>query len=191
GYWRADGRAWQAGLDTGGALERAGRRGSGEARAASGRTAHRVPREEGPARARRRVLSAPTRLALLRPGRGSRHALRVPRLEVRDGRPLSGDAERAARIRLRVEDPPRRLSMRGSGRHDLGVHGTGEPSAADTTSRVDPAAGLAQLRVQAGPGVQLVPGDGGRHRLEPHLAPARAPRPRRPRGDTRPRPAER
>src|SRR5262245_40441093 len=76
-------------LDPGGSVERSRARRAGQAGEAARRAPHRVSREERPARARGRVLPAPARLALLRPRRGSRDALRVSRLEVRNGRPLS------------------------------------------------------------------------------------------------------
>ena len=53
---------------------------------------------QGPRRAARRALPAPHRLAVLRPQRGMRAALRLSRLEVRRRRQLRRPAERAARL---------------------------------------------------------------------------------------------
>jgi hypothetical protein len=86
----------------------------------------------------------PHRLASLYFGRsrGRWYALRLSRLGVRDGRPVSRDAERAgggfcAKIR-HVGYPCERAR-----RHDLGVHGAREPAAADAAPGVDAPAGLA------------------------------------------------
>ena len=65
-----------------------------------------------------------------------------------------------------------------------------EPAAPAARSRVHAPAGSERLHLQARPGLQLVPGDGGRHRLEPHLVPPRADRPPRFRGDARHRSRE-
>src|SRR5437867_8700453 len=121
----------------------------------------------------------PHRLASLYFGRVEEAGMRcISRLEVRDGWPVSRDAERATGVRLRVEDPSRRLPVCRAGRNALGVHGAGKSSAAPAASRMDPPARGAYLRVQARAGVQLVPGDGGWHRFEPHLVPSRPARPR-------------
>ena len=157
--------------------------GTREARDAARRAPHRLPRPQRAHRPHRRVLPASRRLALLRAGRGERHALRLPRLEVRPGRPVRGDAERAARVELRDQGRPHRVSVRGEGRGRLGLHGAGRRAARrcpSSSSRCCPRG--TRLHLAARAGLQLVPGDGGRHRLEPHLVPPRADRSPRQRG---------
>ena len=63
-----------------------------------GRAAGAVPRHAGPRRAARRALPAPHRVAVLRPQRGVRAALRLSRLEIRRRGQLRRPAERAARL---------------------------------------------------------------------------------------------
>ena len=98
------------------------------ARQAAGRGPRGLPRQPGRDRPARRVLPAPRRVALLRPQRGVRPALRVPRLEVRRRRQLRRHAERAeepaSRTRSRVTAYP---TVR-AGRRDLGLHGPGASS---------------------------------------------------------------
>ena len=52
--------------------------------------------------------------------------------------------------------------------------GPAEPAAAPARARVDAAAAGPSLHLQARPGLQLVPGAGRRHRLQPYLVPPRA-----------------
>ena len=78
---------------------------------------------QGARRADRRQLPAPRRLALLRPQRGVRAALRLPRLEVRRHRPLRGHAQRAGREHLQGQGARARLSLPRRQRRRLDVHG--------------------------------------------------------------------
>ncbi len=94
----ADGRDVPAVLDPGPSRRGAAgeRLPAGPGQAAVG-AADRIPRHRGPVRPDRRVLRAPRRLALVRPQRGVRAALRLPRLEVRRDRPVRRDPVRARR----------------------------------------------------------------------------------------------
>ena len=64
-----------------------------------GRGPARLPRHQRPGRHRRAALPASRRQPLLRPQRGVRHALRLPRLEVRRRRQLRRPADLAAGVR--------------------------------------------------------------------------------------------
>ena len=139
---------------------------------------------QGRDRPARRALPAPPRLALLRPQRGVRPALRLPRLEVRRRRPLRGHDERArgaAASRTRSAPPP--TPRVEAGRRDLGLHGP-----ARSGSRAPPhfawtqAPADASPRVEGDPGEQLAAGPRGRHRHLARAHPAPAPRPPTPRG---------
>ena len=134
--------------------------------------ADRVPRHRGPARADRRVLRAPRRVAVVRPQRGERPALPLPRLEVRRHRPVRRDAVRARRTRLLPAHQAQVLSAGRARRRDLDLHGPAGAAAAAARARVGHRAGRAALRLQAPAGVQLPAGDGRRHRLEPRVVPA-------------------
>ncbi len=69
----------------------------------------RLPGQRGPLRPDRRVLRAPRRLAVVRPQRGVRPALPVPRLEVRRHRPVRRGALGAGQQQLlrRTSSSPR------------------------------------------------------------------------------------
>ena len=88
-----------------------------------GRGPARLPRDRRPGRHRRAALPAPRRQPLLRPQRGVRPALRLPRLEVRCRRQLRRPADLAAGILLQGHDQAARLPDARMGRHDLGLHG--------------------------------------------------------------------
>ena len=91
--------------------------GAGEA---AGRGPRGVSRHAGPDRPGRRALSAP-RLALLRPQRGLRAALRLPRLEVRrDGRCVDMMNEPET-TQFKDKRSPSRPIHAGARRHDLGL----------------------------------------------------------------------
>ena len=123
-----------------------------------------TPGQDRPARG---ALPAPAGVALLRPQRGLRPALRVPRLEVRRRRPVRGHDERARGAQLRRQDPHHGLSHGGGGRRDLGLPGPGGAAAAAAEVRVDAGAADASARLEGHPGEQLAAGPRGRHR---HLA---------------------
>ena len=75
-------------------------------------------------------LPPPRRLALLRPQRGSRPALRLPRLEVRRRRPVHRHAQRASRVGLQGQGQGRGLPLGGVGRLRLDLHGPARKAAA-------------------------------------------------------------
>ena len=93
----ADGRADAALLATGGAVVGARRRRRADAADAARRTADRLSRQRGPGRHHGSSLPASLRVAVLRPQRGRRPALRLSRLEIRRRRQLPRHAERAGR----------------------------------------------------------------------------------------------
>ena len=133
-----------------------------------------LPDTAGRGRAAGRQLPAPRRLALLRPQRGVRAALRVPRLEVRRERPLRRHAERAGGEQLQGQGAGARLSLPRRQRRDLDLHGPARDAAALPGLRDQHAAGRAGLPAahDAG-GVQLGAGARGRHRFLPHRLRAR------------------
>ena len=70
---------------------------------AAGREAHRLPRHQRQRRPDATRLSPPRSQPVLRPQRRVRHALRLPRLEVRRRRQLRRHAQRARRVRLQTQ----------------------------------------------------------------------------------------
>ena len=84
---------------------------------------------DGQRRPGRQRLPAPRRVAVLRPQRGGRPALRLPRLEVRHDRRLRRHALRAGREQLqdKVASRPTRRRVR---RHRLDLHGAAARPAA-------------------------------------------------------------
>ena len=82
-------------LAAGGAGRRAGGRAPGQGGAPAGPGLRAVPRRAGPLRPAGPALPAPRRRPRLRPARGRRPALPVPRLAVRRDGPVPGDAGRA------------------------------------------------------------------------------------------------
>ena len=91
----------------------------------------------------RRVLSAPPRLAVARPQRRVRAALRVPRLEIRRRRQLRRSDERARRKQLRRKGAHHALPDAGAGRDRLDLYGSARETAASAVLRVHPGAGHA------------------------------------------------
>ena len=132
------------------------------ARPGPGRGPHRLPRHRRPRRPGRRLLPAPRRADVLRPQRGRRPALRLPRLEVRR-RPAS-----ASTCRTRPRARPSRTRSTSSAypcedarRPDLGLHGPEGQAAAVPGVRVDASCPtshryVTKFRVR----VQLPAGDG-------------------------------
>ena len=93
---------------------------------------------QGPRRAARRALPAPHRLAVLRPQRGMRPALRLSRLEIRRRRQLRRPAERAARTTdLQAQDQDHSLSLRRARRRGLGLYGPAGAQAGIPRARMD------------------------------------------------------
>ena len=119
-------------------------------------------------------------------GRGGRDAVCVSRLEVRPGRPVPGDAERAAGVELRGQG-------RATSAYPCVEAGGVIWAYMGPASPPPPLPELEwtllprepHLHLQARAGLQLVPGAGRRHRLQPHLVPARAYRSHRRRQVTR------
>ena len=134
----ADGRSAPALLDSGAA--RAGGRGAGwsaGARQAAVGAAARVSRQPRTRGRDRRILRPPRGLALVRPQRGGRAALRLSRLEIRHHRTMRGGALGASRERLLQEDQAHIISLRGAGRRHLGLHGAAALAAAAARLRME------------------------------------------------------
>src|SRR5262249_21547646 len=109
----ADGRSVSALLDSGAAVGRGGRAGwAAGARQASLRAAAGVSRHARARGRNRRVLRPPRRIALVRPQRGERAALRLSRLEIRRHRSVHRGSLRARGKRLLREDQADILSVR-------------------------------------------------------------------------------
>ena len=85
---------------------------------------------QGRARADRRVLRPPRRLAVVRPQRGRRPALPLSRLEVRPHRPVRRGAVGAERERLLQEDQAEVLSADRARRRAVDLHGSARDAAA-------------------------------------------------------------
>ncbi len=113
--------------------------------ARAGRRPDPVSRQARPGRSAARPLLPPRHHALLRQGRGRRHPLLLPRLEVRRRRPLPRTALRARGRPVQGQGPPALVPGRGALRADLRLHGAGGEKA-----------GAAALRL---------PGDHGRRRV--------------------------
>src|SRR6185503_1438104 len=101
----------------------------------------------------------PPGFALVRPQRGMRSALRLPRLEVRRHRAmrrpaLGGCAHVGARAYA-----PEELSVPRARRRDLDLHGPAGAETGGTRIRVGTGVPGAALRLQAAAGVQLPAGD--------------------------------
>ena len=127
---------------------------------------------QGKLRADRRVLRPSRRLAVVRPQRGERPALPLPRLEIRPHRPVHRRAVGAVRKRLLPEDQAEVLSADRARRRAVDLHGPAREAAAAAGVGIRHGAGEPQLHVEAAPGVQLAAGDGRRHRFQPRLVPA-------------------
>ena len=169
----ADGRAVPAVLDPGDARRGAPRErlpaGPGEA---AQRADGRVPRQRRPLRADRRVLRAPRRVAVVRPQRGIRAALPVPRLEVRHHGPGHRGPVRAREQQLLRARQADVLPAGQDRRRALDVHGRPRKAAAAARVRVRAGPARADLHLQALAGMQLAAGLRGRHRLQPRVVPA-------------------
>ncbi len=121
------------------------------------------------------LLRAPRRRPRLRPARERRPALPLPRLALRQRRPLPGAARRTAALALLREGADRQLPLRGAQRHRLHLHGRRRPAAVPRLRLLRGAGGV-HLRLQGPLGMQLAAGRRGRHRPEPRLLPAPLPR---------------
>ena len=139
---------------------------------ASVRAAAGLARHAGPLRADRRVLRPSRRVAVVRAERAQRTALPLSRLEIRPHRPVHRGAVGAVRKRLLQQDQAEVLSADRARRNSVGLYGAAGIAAAVPGVRMGDAAGRALLQHQAPAGVQLPPGDGGRHRFQPRLVPA-------------------
>ena len=120
-------------------------------------------------------LPSPSRQPLLRPKRGMRAPLRLPRLEVRRERRLRRHAIRARREQLQGQGAHHRLPLRGARRRCLGLHGPARPQAGVAQPRVGGLPRQQPIPFQVPAGLQLAPGAGGRHRLQPHQLPPQQP----------------
>src|SRR6266403_1797411 len=89
------------------------------------------------------------------------------------GRRLHRHAERAARVLLPGQGHPADLPLRRAWRRGVDLHGTGQPAARTSRSRVGPGARRSALRVEVLAGLQLSAGARGRRRSRAHLVPAR------------------
>ena len=133
---------------------------------------HGLPRHQRPHRHPRGALPPSPRPPVLRPQRGARAALHLPRLEVRRRGQLHRHALRACPIRVLEEGAPHRLPRGGVGRRHLGLLRPRGQEARAPAGRVVPRAPVAPLHREVQPGVQLRAGHGGRHRLQSHRLPA-------------------
>ena len=130
---------------------------------------------KGRARPDRRVLRASRRLAVVRPQRGLRPALPLPRLEVRRDRPMrrpavGGRRSTGCREPHQAEEP----TLHRAGRRRSGPT-WGRRSCSPRRRRSNGRWSRPAQRFvsQATAGVQLPAGDGRRHRFQPRLLPAR------------------
>ena len=125
-------------------------------------------------------LPAPRRLAVLRPQRGVRAALRLPRLEVRRHRQLRGHAQRARREHVQGQGAGRAPipchEVNGVVWAYMGPRQTPPPFPPFEITTL-PADHVVPAAHDAG-GVQLGAGARGRHRLRPHRLGARQGAPR-------------
>src|SRR5215218_8733245 len=119
-----------------------------------------MARFEWRARAHRRVLRAPRRLAVVRPQRARRPALPLSRLEVRPYRTVRRGAVGAERERLLQEDQAEVLSADRTWRRAVDLHGSAGKTAAAAGVGVRDRSRRAELHVEACAGVQLAAGDG-------------------------------
>jgi len=87
-----------------------------------------------------RILPASPRLALLRPQRGMRAALRLSRLEVRRRRKLRRPDERTGREPVSPQSPHHRLSDKSSWAGSCGLSGAARAHAGGAQIRLDPGA---------------------------------------------------
>src|SRR3954447_17540656 len=138
----ADGRALPSLLAAG-----APRRGIARARLPSGARAHarrkadRIPRFAEPPRPDGRVLRASRRIALVRPQRGKRPALSLPRLEVRLHRPVRGDPVGVGQPASLPAHEAEELSAGRARRRAVGLPGPGREPAAAAGARMGHGAG--------------------------------------------------
>ena len=128
----------------------------------------------GPRRAARPPLSAPRRQPLLRPERGVRPQVRLPRLEVRRRRPLPRHADDAAGQRVPRQGARGRPSHARVGRIRVGLSRARRARAGAPRARVRARAARAPLRVEEAPAVQLGPVGRGRDRHGALLVPPHA-----------------
>ena len=129
-------------------------------------------------------LPASRRVAVLRPQRGRRPALRLPRLEVRHRRQLRRHAQRARRVGLQVEGQGGGVPDAGARRHRLGVSRLALDAAAAAGPRSQHAAGRTGVGVPAVR--ELVPDPRGPHRHRARELPALRRPPARGRADREP-----
>ena len=122
---------------------------------------------EGPLRADRRILRASRRVAVVRPQRGVRAALPVPRLEIRRDRPMRGNPIRTGAEWFPRDDQAALVSAGRAGRRAVDLHGTAGAPAGAAGIRVRHGAAGADLHVEAAAILQLAAGDGRRHRFQP------------------------
>ena len=122
-------------------------------------------------------LPAPRRLAVLRPQRGRRPALRLPRLEVRR-RPAPASTCPPSRPRRNFKNKVRatRLPDARAQRHRLGLHGPARGAAAAARPRSQHAPNGPQQRRNVHARLQLDAGARGRHRHRARRLPALRPR---------------
>ena len=126
-----DGRVHAAVLDPGRQVERAAARRRADAADAAGREADRLPRHQRPRRRDGPPVPAPLRVAVPRPQRGGRHALHLPRLEVRR-RTATASTCPACRPSQDFKDKVKAKRLQGgrAQRHHLGLHGPAPDDAA-------------------------------------------------------------
>ena len=151
--------------------------GAAPPRPPAGRGPRRLPRHRGQGRSLRPGLPPPRRVDILRSQRGSRSALRLPRLEVRHDRRLRRHAIRARREQLQEQGAHPRLPHARVRWHRLGLHGPGGDHAALPRPRHRSDAGWCRTCRQADHILQLDPGPRRQHRYLAHLLASRLLRP--------------
>src|SRR5205814_3739420 len=110
--------------------------------------------------------------AVVRPERGVRPALPLPRLEIRRERPVRGPALGARGIGNAPGDQAEVLPNDRAGRRGVDLHGAAGAQARAARARMGEGVCRSALRFQAPAGVQLPPGDRRGDRFEPRVLPA-------------------
>ncbi len=127
---------------------------------------------QGTAGADRRILRPSRREPVVRPQRGKRHPLPLPRLEVRRDRAMRRRPLRAGGKRLLFQDQAHELSPDRARRRAVGLSRPARTQAGGARLRLDAGGARPALRLQARPGIQLSAGNGGRRRFDPFGLPA-------------------
>ncbi len=128
-----------------------------------------VPRQRRQVWTDRRILCPPRRVALVRPQRGIRPALRLSRLEIRRDGTMHRRSVRAARERLLPEDQAQVIPAGEARPGAVDLYGCTRTAAAAAGMGIRHRPGRSDLHLQAPAGVQLAASHGRRHRLQPRF----------------------